>query len=204
MHTLAHTHTVSLNVLAHTLSYAVFVAEGGGGGRRRTTLPFGLLRLVARSASLKYALEAVHMCVCVCVCVRSRTCARPNSIAYISARLTEMQPRFLLWHFALSVSLSLSSVFLSVSASVCLLSLVFTLPCSLIHMESTCYAALTGPCPAGHALPCACRLPSFPSLSPLTACFFLSLYFLFKLARFVPPTNDYDVQVGLTYCINHS
>lgn len=117
MHTLAHTDTgaVSLNVLAHTLSYAVFVAfVQKGGGERRTTLPFGLLRLVARSASLKYALEALHMsveCVCMCVCVRSRTCAGPNSIAYISARLTEMQPRFLLWHFALSVSLSLSPVF---------------------------------------------------------------------------------------------
>lgn len=33
-------------------------------------------------------------------------------------------------------------------------------------MESTCYATLTGPCPAGHALSCVCRLPFPPSSSP--------------------------------------
>lgn len=49
-------------------------------------------------------------------------------------------------------------------------------------------------------------LPPLPLLSspPFTSCFFYSFYFLFKLARFAPPTNDYDVQVELTYWINHS
>lgn len=104
---------MSLNVLAHTLSYAVFVAFVQKGGRGTTDdFAFWPASIGCTVRLFEICIRSTaYVCVCVCVCVRSRTCAGPNSIAYISARLTEMQPRFLLWHFALSVSLSLSPVF---------------------------------------------------------------------------------------------
>lgn len=109
MHTLAHTqtHMQCLSMCSHTHLAMQFLLPLCKRGDDFAFWP----------ASIGCTVRLFEICIrstmymCVCVCVRSRTCAGPNSIAYISARLTEMQPRFLLWHFALSVSLSLSPVF---------------------------------------------------------------------------------------------